>query len=122
MHSFVKATAHKHQGISSEQIGYGARVAGFEEAAFVLENEPVQLRVGGEDGGLAEDVGGEDGAVFLDAIVDEGLRVLGLVCGDELQRFADEGQPEGPRREVALAARGGGGAEEEEEDGGEKRE
>nr|GMC94262.1 hypothetical protein C4D60_Mb03t08650 [Ipomoea batatas] len=78
MHSFVKGSAHKHQGIAAEEIGYGGGVAGFEEAAFVLEDEPVQLRVGGEHGRLAEDVGGENGAVFPDPIVDEGLGILGL--------------------------------------------
>lgn len=123
MHSLVKSSAHKHEGIAAEKIGYGGGVAGFEEAAFVLEDEPVQLRVGGEDGRLAEDVGGENGAVFPDPIVDEGLGILGLVRGDELQRLAQERQAEGPRREVALAAaRGGGGAEDEERDGGEKKE
>nr|GMD00449.1 hypothetical protein C4D60_Mb03t08650 [Ipomoea batatas] len=78
MHSLVKGSAHKHEGIAAEKIGYGGGIAGFEEAAFVLEDEPVQLRVGREHGRLAEDVGGENGAVFPDPIVDEGLGILGL--------------------------------------------
>lgn len=52
-------------------------------------------------------MGGEDGAVLGDPVVDEGLRVLRLVGGDQLEGLAEEGEAEIPRREAAAAAGGG---------------
>ncbi|KAL6980694.1 hypothetical protein U1Q18_022331, partial [Sarracenia purpurea var. burkii] len=83
--------------------------------AFVLDDEPVRIRVGGEDSRLTEYVGGEDGTEPGHSLVDEGFRVLGLVGGDELKGFAYEGEAESARRESDVSAAEGGGAEEEED-------
>nr|GMC59152.1 hypothetical protein Iba_chr02aCG22120 [Ipomoea batatas]GMC61756.1 hypothetical protein Iba_chr02bCG23070 [Ipomoea batatas] len=90
----MQTPSHKQQGVPSQQVRYRTGVARLEKPALVLENEPVRLRVGRENGRFAEDVGGENRPVFGNPVVDERLRVGRLVGGDELQRLADQGQPE----------------------------
>ncbi|GER46638.1 hypothetical protein STAS_23691 [Striga asiatica] len=108
VHPAVETAAHEEERVAAEEVADGAG------PALAVEDEPVRVRVGGEDGRLAEDVGGEERSEPGDPVVDEGLRIGGFVGGDELERLADEGRPEVSRREEATATADGGGAEEEE--------
>ena len=101
----VRGAPGEEQRVRAEQRGDGGRVAAADGAALGGEEEAVEGRVGGEDGALAEDVGGEDAAaVARHAVVDEGLRVGGLVGGDEAQRLPDERQPRAARRQPRRPA------------------
>ena len=103
----VRGALGEEQRVRAEQRGDGGRVAAADGAALGGEEEAVEGRVGGEDGALAEDVGGEDAAaVARHAVVDEGLRVGGLVGGDEAQRLPDERQPRAARRQPRRPALG----------------
>lgn len=114
MHPLVQASSHEQERMPAQQIGNRTGVTRLEETALVLQDEPVGVRVSGEDGGFAEHMGGENGAVFGDPVVDEGLRILRLVGGDKLEGLSDQGYAEVSRREAAAAA--GGGAEEDEDE------
>lgn len=113
----MQHSLHQQQRLPSQQVGKRGRVARFEQPPLVLDNKPINIRVGGEDGRIAEDVGGEEGAKAGDARVSEGLGVGGLVGGDELEGLAEEGEAEGSRREAAHEQ---GAAEEENEYGGDE--
>lgn len=115
VHPLVEAAPHEQQRVPAQEVRYRARVARLEEPALVVQDEPVRVRVGREDGRLAEQVGREDRTVSGDPVVDEGLRVLRLVGGDELEGLPDEGEAQVPRGEAAPPRRGG--AAEEGEDG-----
>lgn len=84
--------------MAAEEGGDGGWIAALEGAAFPSENLAVELRVGGEDGALAEDVGGEDSAMAADSLVDKGFWILCFVSGHQLERFSDEGEAQEARR------------------------
>ncbi|KAL0303862.1 UNVERIFIED_CONTAM: hypothetical protein Sradi_6254300 [Sesamum radiatum] len=114
MHPLMQAAPHEQKRVAAEEVGDRTGVTRFEETALVLQDEPVGVRVGGEHRRLSEHMGGEDGAVLGHPVVDEGLRVLRLVGGDQLEGLPEEGQAEVPRRKAAPPACGG--AEEEEDE------
>lgn len=104
MHFLMKISLHQQQRVFSQQVGYGARVATLEQLPFVLQNEPVRLRVGGKHRRLAEHVRREDGTEPVDPLVDERFWVFCLVGRDELPCLAYEGQAEVSRREFESPA------------------
>lgn len=69
-------------------------------------------------------MGGEDAAVAADSGVDERLRVVGLVGGDEVEGLTEEGEAEAAGGEVGVAPpeREAEGEEEDEEGEEEKDE
>lgn len=119
MHPLVKTPLHQQQRVTAEQVRDRTGIARLEELPLVEEYEPVRIRVGGEDGRLAEDVGGEDRSESGDAVVDERLWVGCLVGGDDVEGLAQEGEAEGARREAEAG--GPAAAEEEEGEEGERR-
>lgn len=113
VHPLMQVAPHQQERVPAQKIGYRTGVARLEQPALVLQDEPVRFRVGREHGRLAEQMGGENRTVSGHPVVDERLRVLRLVGGDELERLPDERQPQVTRREAAPPPRGG--AEEDEE-------
>lgn len=75
----MEAALHEQQRVLPQKVGYGARVATLEQLPFVLQDEPVRLRVGREHRRLAEHVGGEYGPEPVHPLVDERLGILSLV-------------------------------------------
>lgn len=116
MHPAMQAPPHQQQRVPAQQVRDRTGIVRLEQMSSILENEPVRLRFGGKNRRLAENVGGENGAVFAGPLVDEGLGIVGLVGGDQLEGLADEWEADGSRRDAAAAAREG----EEEEDGDEE--
>lgn len=123
VHSLVESTFHQQKRVFSQQVRYRTGVAAIQQPPFVLQNEPVHLRIRREHRRLSEHVRREDRPVPLHALVDERLWIVALVRRYQLQRLADQRQAVAPRREAELPA-----AEEEEEeedgeeDGGEREE
>lgn len=79
MHPFMEAALHQQQRVLPHKVGYGARVAALEQFPFVLQDETIGLRVGGEHGRLSEHVSCEYGSEPGHALVDERFGVLSLV-------------------------------------------
>lgn len=96
--ALVAQAAHEQQGVAAEQRADGGGVAALDGAALAVEHGPVEVGVGGEDGALPEDVRGEEAPEAPHALPDEGLGVVRLVGGDELERLPDERQPHAARR------------------------
>jgi len=104
VHSLVQSAFHQQKRVFSEQVRYGTRVTAIQQLPFVLQNEPVQLRVRREHRRLAKNVRHEDRPVAPHALVHERLRIGALVRGYQLQRLADERKAVAPRRQPKLAA------------------
>lgn len=103
VHALVEGSLHEHQGVSAEQSGDGGRVAALECLALASYHQPVEVGVSGEDGPLPKDVGGEDAAaVAPHSVVDEGLRILCLVSGDQPQGLPYQRNSLVPRGEKPL--------------------
>lgn len=75
-----------------KKVRYRTGVAAVKKLPLVHQNEPVRLRVGRKNSRFAEDVGSEDRTVPVHSLVDEGLWVVTLVGGYELQGLTDEGE------------------------------
>lgn len=118
----MEGSFHEEERMFAEQIGDRTGVAALEKLLLVLENEPVRVQIGRENRRLAEEVGREDRAEPAHPVVDERLRVLRLVGGDQLEGLADEGEAESPRREAEAPESGRPAEEEEEENGGQEEE
>lgn len=99
MHSLVEIAFHEQQRMLSKQVGYGARVATLKQLSFVLQYEPVHLRVGRENGRFAEHMGRENGTETFHSLVNERLRILRLVGGDQLQGLTYKGETQVSRRQ-----------------------
>jgi hypothetical protein len=113
MHSLMKTALHEQQRVPPQQVRYRGRVATLKQLPFVLQDEPVRLWVGGENGRFAENVGCEDGSEPAHPLIDEGFRILSLVSGNELQSLSDERESEVPRWQPQPPAPGGADQEEE---------
>ncbi|KAM1487277.1 hypothetical protein ACFX13_001440 [Malus domestica] len=57
-----KAALHQQQRVPPHKVGYGAWVAALEQLPFVLQDEPIGLRVGEEHGQLSKHVSCEYGS------------------------------------------------------------
>ena len=88
VHSLVESTFHQQKRVFSEQVRYRTGITAIQQLPFVLQNEPVHLRVRREHRRLAEHVRREDRTVPLHALVDERLRIVALVRRYQLQRLA----------------------------------
>lgn len=102
----MKTPLHQQQRMLPQKVGYRAGVAAVEQLPFILQNEPVRFRVGGEHRRLAKYVGCEYRTEPVHPLINEGLRVLSFVRGYELQGLPKKGQAETPRRQPQPPAPG----------------
>ncbi|WOK96005.1 hypothetical protein Cni_G04712 [Canna indica] len=87
--------------MGAQQRGDGRRVAALYCAALRCQYHPVELWVRREHRALPEDVRREEPPVPPHSLVDEWLRVFGLVRSDQPQRLPHHRQPHAPRRQPA---------------------
>jgi hypothetical protein len=90
--------------MSSQQIGDRIGITRLEQAAFILQDEPIGILIGREDGWFAEDVGSENRAVAGDPIINKGFGVFSLVSRDELKSLSEEGKAEITGGQAGVAA------------------
>lgn len=93
---------HQQQRVPAEQRAYGGRVAALHHRrrpALPTQHQAVEVRVRGEHGTFAEDMRGEEPPMAPHPLGDEGLGVLCLVGGDQLERLPNQRQPHAARGE-----------------------
>lgn len=120
MHSLVKTPSHEKKRMPAEQVRQRTRIASLEKPAFVLQDQPVDFRVGGENGWFTKDVGCKNTTKLRNPVIYERFGVFSLVGGDELQGFSEQRETKVPRRQTSPPA-GGGAIEEESEKGDGKK-